>query len=63
MMERFGIFSWEGITIHGLVKNLTDENYAYYSNSAGRRNGDGTFNTGYYPYEGRYFEVGLTLDF
>lgn len=51
------------LTIHGLVKNLTGENYAYYSNAAGKRNSDGSLDTNYYVYPGRYFEVGLTMDF
>ena len=58
-----GSFEWQGLTLHALVKNLTDEDYAYYSNSAGARNDDGSFDTSYYPYDGRYFEVGLTWDF
>lgn len=47
----------------GLETNLTDEEYAYYSNSAGTRNEDGTLDTNYYVYPGRYFEVGATVDF
>jgi iron complex outermembrane receptor protein len=58
-----GPLRWRSLTLHGLVKNLTDENYAYYSNSTGERNDDGTLGTNYYPYPRRYFEVGLTVDF
>ncbi|MGD9157796.1 MAG: TonB-dependent receptor [Desulfobacteraceae bacterium] len=54
---------FNGVSIYGLVKNLTDENYAYYSNSSGARNDDGTLNTTYYPYPGRYFEVGMIFNF
>jgi outer membrane receptor protein involved in Fe transport len=42
---------------------VTDEDYAYSSNSDGERNADGTLATSYYPYPGRYFEVGLTMKF
>ena len=58
-----GIVDWENLTLHGLVKNVTDEDYAYYSNASGERNADGTLATSYYPYPGRYFEVGLTMKF
>jgi iron complex outermembrane receptor protein len=59
----FGPLRWKGLTLHGLVINLTDENYAYYSNARGERNDDGSLATDFYPYPGRYFEVGLTVDF
>lgn len=58
-----GIVDWEGLTLHGLVKNVTDEDYAYYSNSDGERNADGILATSYYPYSGRYFEIGLSMKF
>ena len=58
-----GPVQWQDITIHGLVKNLTDEKDAYYSNSYGTRNDDGSLDTNYYPYPGRYFEIGLTMNF
>ena len=58
-----GPVQWQDITIHGLVKNLTDEKDAYYSNSYGTRNDDGSLDTNYYPYAGRYFEIGLTMNF
>ena len=54
---------FNGVSIYGLVKNFTDEKYAYYSNSAGARNSDGTFNTSYYPRSGRYLEVGMIFNF
>lgn len=58
-----GIISWDKLTLHGLVKNLGDQDYAYYSNSRGERNEDGTLATNYYVYPGRYYEVGVTMDF
>lgn len=60
---KMGSFNLDGITLHGLVKNLTDKDYAYYSNSSGKRNSDGTLDTNYYIYPGRYFEIGATVDF
>ncbi len=57
-----GPLQWQDVTIHGLVKNLTDEDYAYYSNTSGERNDDGSLATSYYPYAGRYFEVGMKID-
>jgi hypothetical protein len=40
-----------------------NENYAYYANARGERNDDGSLAPDFYPYPGRYFEVGLTVDF
>jgi iron complex outermembrane receptor protein len=61
--ERLKSFGARGLTIHGLIKNLTNEKYAYYSNTTGARNDDGTLDISYYPYPGRYFEIGLSMDF
>ncbi len=54
---------FKGVSIYGLVKNVVDKDYAYYSNSAGTRNSDGTLDTSYYPYPGRYFEIGMIFNF